>query len=70
MQIKNFHYYNKTDALWNEPHRLHKKFAPYSEKNLDPETTFKQQITDLRGINRQDKIEKFLSKLERINKSK
>lgn len=33
MQIKDHNYYNKKDALWNEPHRLHpKKFAIYSEK--------------------------------------
>ena len=43
IQIKDRHFYNKTDSLWNEPQRLDpKKFAKYSEKNIDPETTFKK----------------------------
>jgi len=43
MIIKDHSYYNKKDNLWNEPHRLHpKKFAIYSEQNLDPKTTFKK----------------------------
>lgn len=43
MRIKDHNYYNRKDSLWNEPHRLHpKKFAIYSEKNIDPRTTFKQ----------------------------
>lgn len=51
MIIKDHNYYNKKDNLWNEPHRLHpKKFAIYSEKNLDPKTTFKKTITDLDSI--------------------
>lgn len=42
IQIKDHAYYNKTDALWNEPSRLEpNKFARYSEKNINPETTFK-----------------------------
>ena len=43
MRIKDHNYFNKKDTLWNEPHRPHpKKFAIYSEKNLDPKTTFKK----------------------------
>ena len=48
LQIKDHNYYNKTDSLWNEPQRLDpKKFARYSEKNIDPETSFKKNIKDL-----------------------
>ena len=41
MIIKDHSYYNKKDNLWNEPHRLHPRFAIYSEKNVS-KTTFKQ----------------------------
>lgn len=51
MEIKDNDYYNKKDSLWNEPHRLEpKKFARYSEQNIDPETSFKVTIKDLPKI--------------------
>ena len=60
VQIKDNNYYNKRDALWNEPQRLDpKKFARYSEKNIDPETTFKKNIIDLQKIVQQERDEKF-----------
>lgn len=43
MMIKDAAYYSQTDSLWNETKKLHpKKHAIYSEKNIDPETTFKK----------------------------
>ena len=42
MRIKDHNYYNRKDNLWNEPHRLHPKFAIYSGNNINPRTTFKQ----------------------------
>ena len=51
MQIKDHHYYNKVDSLWNEPERLEpKKFARYSVKNTDLSTTFKQTVVDLAAV--------------------
>lgn len=48
LEIKDNDYYNKKDSLWNEPQRLEpKKFARYSEQNIDPETTFKKTVKDL-----------------------
>jgi hypothetical protein len=56
LQIKDHNYYNKTDNLWNEPQRLDpKKFARYSEKNIDPETSFKKNIKDLQKIAQKEK---------------
>jgi hypothetical protein len=56
--------------LWNEPQRLDpKKFARYSEKNIDPETSFKKSICDLEKIERNEKEKLFknsLSKLTRV----
>lgn len=58
IQIKDHNYYNKKDNLWNEPQRLDpKKFAIYSEKNIDQETTFKKTIKDLPKIISQEKEE-------------
>ena len=73
MIIKDHGYYNKKDSLWNEPHRLHpKKFAIYSEKNLDPKTTFKNinHITNLQEIHENEKKEKFSAAFEKIVKLK
>ena len=51
MQVKDQNFYNQYGNLWNETQRLHpKKFAIYSEKNLDPATTFKHTIVDHDGI--------------------
>ena len=51
IQVKDHSYYNTNDSLWNEPQLLDpKKFAIYSEKNIDPNTTFKKTIVDLPRI--------------------
>ena len=36
IEIKNFHYYNKMDNLWNETSRLDPIIAKYSACNIDP----------------------------------
>jgi len=48
-------------VLWNEPQRLEPILAKYSEKNIDPNTTFKKTITDLPRIHEQDRDKKFKS---------
>ena len=53
--VKDHNYYNKKDSLWNEPQRLDKKYASYSEQNIDPMTTFKKSITDLPMIRQKEK---------------
>ena len=50
VEIKNFHYYNKMDSLWNEPDRLSPSLARYSDKNIDPQKTFKKTVKDLAKI--------------------
>ena len=60
IQIKDPAYYNKKDSMWNETQALDfKKFARYSEKNIDPETTFKKYIMDLPKIIRDEKEQQF-----------
>lgn len=71
IQIKDHAFYNKKDALWNEPQRLEpNKFARYSEQNINPETTFKQQITDLAAIERNEKERVLDEKARRLMKVK
>ena len=71
MQIKDHNYYSKRDNLWNEPQRLDpKKFARYSEKNIDPETTFKKNVKDLVKIEQLHKDETFQKKFTKIHKLK
>ena len=71
MQLKNQNYYLKNDNLWNEPQRLHpKKFAPYSEKNIDPSTTFKKSVTDLNKIKENEIHDKFEETMKKIKKAK
>lgn len=55
LQVKDHYYYNKKDSLWNEPQRLGSKYAIYSEKNIDQDTTFKYRITDLPLIKQKEK---------------
>lgn len=71
IQVKDHNYYNKKDALWNEPHRLHpKKFAIYSEQNLDPNTTFKKTIFDLPKMKEHQVQQEFINKFQKIMKLK
>ena len=71
MMIKDHAYYNKTDNLWNETKMLHpKKHAIYSEKNIDPKTTFKKQLTDLEEIKSCEEQDKFVMKFQNINSNK
>ena len=66
--IKVHSYYNKKDNLWNEPHRLDpKKFAKYSEKNIDPETTFKFYIRDYPKMIEHEKKIQYLKDLDKIS---
>ena len=55
LTVKDGNYYNKKDSLWNEPQRLDKKYASYSEQNIDPQTTFKKSITDLPLIKQKER---------------
>ena len=71
IQVKDHYYYNKRDSLWNEPHRLHpKKFAIYSEKNIDPSTTFKKTIFDLPKIKEHESQQDFNNKFQKIMRLK
>ena len=70
MTVKDNNYYNKKDNLWNEPQRLDKKFASYSEQNIDPNTTFKKSITDLPLIKQKEKELAFNNKFKALMKVK
>lgn len=71
LEIKDQHYFNKTQSLWNEPSKLHPtKYARYSEKNIDLETTFKKTVRDLPKIAEDERTEEFNSKLNSLVKNK
>ena len=70
MKLKNNSFYNKKDNLWNEPQRLdQKKFARYSEKNINPKTSFKKTIKDFPKIIQQEReldLENQYAKIRRL----
>ena len=59
IEVKNFHYYNQMDNLWNETSRLDPNIAKYSACNIDPQTTFKQTITDLPMVAQKEREDNF-----------
>lgn len=60
IKIKNNEYYNGRESLWNDPQKLdYNRFARYSEKNIDPLTTFKKSITNLKQIGDNEKQNNF-----------
>lgn len=66
IEIKNFHYYNRQDNLWNEQSRLDPVIAKYCHKNIDPNTSFKQTIRDLPKLEEQEREEKFTNKFNKL----
>lgn len=71
LEIKDQHYYNRTQSLWNEPRKLHPtKYARYSEKNVDLDTTFKKTVRDLPKIAQDERNQSFRAKLNAIARNR
>lgn len=64
--IKDHHFYNKTDSLWNEFSRLSPQLKQYSHENVDPKKTFKKTVRDLPKVIEQEKNDEFLKKYNLI----
>ena len=47
IRIKDFHFYNRKDSLWNDFDKLAKPIAKFSHDNVDPNTTFKKTTRNL-----------------------
>ena len=65
IEVKNFHFYNKRDNLWDETTLLAPSIAKYSADNISP-STFKKTVVNLEGVADAERDNKFEKRFKQL----
>ena len=65
IEVKNFHFYNKRDNLWDETTHLAPSIAKYSADNISP-STFKKTVVNLEGVADAERDNKFEKRFKQL----
>lgn len=72
VEIKDQSYYSSRhdqwpyESLWNETSRLQPALAQFASNNVDPNSTFKKQVTDLEKVTQDERDASFTNQFKKL----